>query len=53
MDGTKLYLNLFQLSCSGWNIFLWWRRGLIDYSLFFNLDTLEEGVERKGGNGQE
>lgn len=47
VDGTKLYLNLLQLSCSGWNIFLWWRRGLIDYSLFLNLGALEQGAERK------
>lgn len=53
VDDTKLYLNLLQLSCSGWNIFLRWRRGLIDYSLFLNLDTLEQGVERKGETGQE
>lgn len=47
VDGTKLYLNLLRLSCSGWNIFLWWRRGLIDYSLFLNLGALEQGAERK------
>lgn len=49
-----VFKSFSALVCSGWNIsLLWWRRGLIVYSLFLNFDALEQGVERKGGNGWE
>ena len=47
-----VFKSFSALLCPGWNTsFLWWGCGLIVYSLFFNLDALEQAVERKGGNG--